>query len=135
MNRYSVEIFKDNYKAIAQAHNTKYVMSAKSGDTSVGFNAAETLITALGVCLLTNINSLIPKMRLQIDDITLNLIGTREENPPRVSKIEIKLIIKTGESIAKLKKMVDLSLKYGTVTNTLKNNVLIDYEIVRKING
>jgi uncharacterized OsmC-like protein len=62
--------FKVNVKrispqqAVAETHGHRLPLNVKKGSGKAGFNAAETLLAALGACLLTNVNAIGEKMRL-----------------------------------------------------------------------
>lgn len=122
MNSYFITI-KSLYddKVEASRNDIKYIYSAKMNDNSTSFNAAEVLLSAFGDCLLTNIHNISKRMHLDIKGITIEIEGKREKNPPRISQIFYTVYFKTGEKMNKLTKLIELSLKYGTVSNTLKN--------------
>lgn len=119
----------ENRKAVASVHGFSYNLSALTGSVEFGMNAAETLLSALGACLFTNINSLIKKMRLNIKDIELEILGMRSDKPPKIVEITVIFHIDTTESLKKIERMIELAFKYGTVTNTLLGSVNIKKEI------
>ncbi len=110
-------------RVLAESHGFKLNLGAKSGTPSYGFNAAETLLAAFGTCLVTNINSISRQMHLKIEGVEIEVEGIRLENPPRISRINYTLKIKSPEPREKLEKLVQLCRKYGTVINTLSLGV------------
>lgn len=110
---------QDDSHALAEARNHQLVLNIKKGDGEAGFSAAETLLAALGACMLTNIQAIGQKMRLQIDDVRIEFDATRKDEPPVVTEINYRLILTSPEPEEKLQELHELSRKWGTVTNTL----------------
>ena len=120
---------------MASAHNFSYKMSAEQGSVKSGINAAETLLSSLGICLLTNFNSLSQKMHLKFEKTYLEIDGIRQSEPPKIEKIEVCFYFTTNENDKKIQKLIDLCIRYGTVTNTLMESVKIKYKYnLRRIN-
>ncbi len=120
MQKYTVTLRSiGRERVLAESHGFKIMLGAKSGDPSRGFNAAETLLAAFGTCLMTNLNSISRRMRLRIEEVEIQVEGTRVEEPPRISRINYVVRIKSPEPQEKLNKLLELCSKYGTVTNTL----------------
>jgi len=110
---------QDDSHALAETRGHRMTLNVKKGEGGAGFNAAETLLAALGVCILTNVNAIGEKMRLQIDDTRIEFDATRLDEPPALTEIRYKLIITSPEPPDKLAELHDLSVKWGTVTNTV----------------
>jgi len=109
--------------AIAEARGHTLALNVKKGDGAAGFNAAETLLAALGTCILTNVNSLANKMRLQIDDARIEFDAVRRDEPPALTRISYRLVLRSPEPEEKLRQLHQLSVKWGTVTNTIINGL------------
>lgn len=117
---YAVTIARqDASQAIATAREHQLTLNVKKGDSAAGFNAAETLLAALGTCLLTNINAIAEKMRLQIDDAQVTFTAVRQDNPPLLTNVQYELALDSPESPEKLAELLRLSKKWGTVANTV----------------
>jgi uncharacterized OsmC-like protein len=99
-------------------------LNIKKGDGSAGFNAAETLLAALGACTLTNVNTIAAMMRLQIDHVELRFSATRQDEPPILTGIQYELILDSPEPVDKLEELYRLSVKWGTVTSTLVEGMM-----------
>ncbi len=106
------------------------ILNAKKGDNRRGFNAVETLLAAHGTCILTNINDFSKKMRLNLDDATVELQALRTDTPPKVIAINYKLTITSAEPIEKLEELYALSIKWGTVSNTLADALKINGKLI-----
>ncbi|RMF00791.1 MAG: OsmC family peroxiredoxin [Chloroflexi bacterium] len=114
---------RDEAHATAQARQHTLSLNIKKGDGDAGFNAAETLLAALGACILTNVNSIAAKMRLQIDEARIEFEATRCDEPPALTRISYRLIVRSPEPEEKLRQLHQLAVKWGTVTNTLINGL------------
>lgn len=80
-------------------------------------------MAALGTCNLTNINALGRKMHLQIDAARIEFDATRQDEPPVLTEIRYQLVLKSPEPPEKLTELHNLSVKWGTVTNTVINGL------------
>ena len=120
MGEYRVKVIRANdKKAVADSHGFSLEFSVKTGDSSNGFNATEALLSAFGTCLMTNINSLAGKMRININKMEIEVIGKRIDSPPSIAEIFFNIEIDCDAKKTRIEKLIDLSLQYGTVTNTL----------------
>lgn len=120
LRRYQVQVERqDEAHALASSHGHTLTLGVRRGDPTPGFNAAETLLAALGACLTTNINALAAKMRLRVDEVSVDLVGYRRDNPPGLVRIDYTLTLVSPEPADKLRRLDDLAFEYGTVTNTL----------------
>ncbi len=114
---------QDDSHAIAETRGHRLTLNVKKGAGEAGFNAAETLLAALGACILTNVNAIGAKMRLQIDAARIEFDADRRDDPPALTEIRYRLILKSPEPREKLEELHDLCVKWGTVTNTLINGL------------
>ena len=121
---------QDDTHAIVEARGHRLTLNIKKGSGVGGFNAAETLLAALGACMLTNVNAIGAKMRLNILSARIEFDAARRDEPPALTKIHYRLIIKSPEPAEKLQELADLCFKWGTVTNTLLNGLEPHGELV-----
>lgn len=131
LKKYHVTLKRlDGAHAVASSHGHTLILDVSRGDLTVGFNAAETLLASLGVCLITNVNTLAGKMRLQVDGVRIEVEGHRRDDPPGIVQVRYRLILDSPEPMERLGKLYDLAFKWGTVTNTLLAGVAIEGELV-----
>ncbi len=121
---------QDSAHALAEARGHSLVLNIKKGHGEAGFTAAETVMAALGACLLTNVNALGDKMRLKIDEARIEFDAERRDEPPALTRISYRLILKSSEPPEKLAELHELCVKWGTVTNTLMNGLTPQGELV-----
>jgi uncharacterized OsmC-like protein len=109
----------DDSHARISTRGFELALNIKKGAGEAGFNAAETLLASLGACILTNVNAIGSKMRLQVDEARIEFDADRSEESPALSEIRYRLILKSSEPREKLEELHNLCIKWGTVTNTL----------------
>ncbi len=115
---------QDDSHAEAETRGHQLTLNVKKGAGEAGFNAAETLLAALGACLLTNVNAISEKMHLQIDSARIEFDAERRDEPPALTEIRYRLILKSPEPREKLEELHELCVKWGTVTNTIINGLV-----------
>jgi len=121
---------QDDSHALAEARGHQLVLNVKKGNGEAGFTAAETLMAALGACLLTNVNAIGEKMRLKIDEARIEFDAERRDEPPALTRVSYRLILKSSEPPEKLAELHELCVKWGTVTNTVINGLTPQGELV-----
>ncbi len=99
--------------ALVEARGHRLTLNVKKGAGEAGFNAAETLLAALGACILTNVNAIGAKMRLQIDEARIEFVAEHRDEPPALTGIRYRLILKSPGSGEKLEELHDLCVKWA----------------------
>jgi uncharacterized OsmC-like protein len=79
--------------AEASSHGHTLTLGGRRGDPTAGLNAAETLLASLGACLITNVNALADKMRLQVNGLRVEIEGDRRYEPPGLVQIRYHLLL------------------------------------------
>ena len=130
MNYHVTAAIQDDSHALVETRGHQLTLNVKKGAGEAGFNAAETLLAALGACILTNVNAISEKMHLQIDRARIEFDATRRDEPPALTGIRYTLILKSPETREKLEELHGLCLKWGTVTNTVINGLTPKGELV-----
>ena len=121
---------QDESHALAEARGHRLTINVKKGAGEAGFNAAETLLAALGACILTNVNAIGKKMHLQIDAARMEFEAARRDEQPALTEIRYKQIIKSPEPPDKLAELHELCVKWGTVTNSVIRGLVPHGELV-----
>ena len=93
---------------------------------------AEYLLTAIGGCLTINWGRLIKKMRLNVEEMSIEVRGWRNLKEPQLQEITYRVRIVTDAPEKKILRIKELAEKYGTVFNTVgKEKIKGEVEIVR----
>ena len=130
MNYHVNVTIQDDSHALAETRGYCLSLNVKKGAGDAGFNAAETLLAALVACMLTNVNAISEKMHLKVESARIEFDADRRDEPPALTEIRYKLILKSTEPSEKLPELADLCFKWGTVTNTLINGLTPQGELV-----
>lgn len=121
---------EDESHSRASAGPHSLMLGTRRGDQDAGFNAAQTLLAALGACLISNLTYFAALMRLDVPDIRVDVSGLRADDPPGLFEITYKVDVVSSAPEEKLQKLFDLAVKWGTVTNTLAEGVMPQGELL-----
>ena len=111
------------------AHNTILL----DGNKQKGFGPKALLLSGLAGCSGIDVLDILEKMRVEINDLKMEVETTVTEDYPKVFKdILITYTVKTDPANEeKVKKAIELSLeKYCGVSAMLQKNSPIDYKLV-----
>ena len=105
------------------------------GGSESGSHPMELVLIALGGCTAIDVETIIKEMRIQVNDLRIEITSEREQEHPKVyTKIHLQYSFQ-GKNLNEdfIKKAVELSQnKYCPITAMLKKSAEITYEI--KIN-
>jgi len=107
-------------EASARANQSEIVFDATSGRDQALPNPAELLLTSLAACLLKNVQRYSEILEIPYRSARVTIHGIRNDNPPSMKEISYKLEIDTDADERKLENWHKNILKFGTITNTLK---------------
>jgi len=114
---------QDAAHSVAYADGHSLLLNTRRGDRTAGFNAAQTLLAAQGACLISNLTHFAELMRLDVAAIRIDIRGLRADDPPGLFQVAFQVNLISNEPEEKLRKLFDLAVKWGTVTNTLAEGV------------
>ncbi len=107
-------------EANARANQSEIVFDASSGRDQALPNPAELLLTSLAACLLKNVQRYSEILEIPYRSARVTIHGVRNDKPPAMKEISYKLEIDTDADERKLENWHKNILKFGTITNTLK---------------
>lgn len=121
----------------ASGHEITIDTKAEYGGHDSGPNPMNLLLLALGGCTLMDVISICNKMKVDYDNIKVQVDGERRDEHPKTYKdIKIKYIVYgNNPDESKIKKAIDLSIKkYCSVHAMLKKTASISssFEIIRQ---
>lgn len=94
----------------------------------------EILLSALSSCVAVEVALMIQKRKKTLSDLTIEAIGTRQEETPKYyTDIHLKFVLTSPDANEEeLEKVTRLSLeKYCSVASSLKANVTFSSEVTR----
>ncbi len=127
-----------HFEAVNQDGNTVQMDAAPSiGGENKGVRPMQMLLMALGGCSGIDIVLILKRQRQEVEDISMEIEGDRQEGhePNLFEKIKVHFKI-DGAALnrAKVERAVSLSMdKYCSVAKTLEKTATIDYTIT--LNG
>ncbi len=130
VQHYAVTVTRDDaVSATARVREHTFTVSIKRGGGEAGPNAAETLLSALGTCLLTNVQTLAEKMRIGLEEARVEIAATRRNVPPGLVEVHYTLHIKSSAPPEKIQYLHEKAVEWGTVANTLAHGVPIEGKV------
>ncbi len=109
----------DNHGSLVQCKEAEIILDTDLQGRSDAFNPAELLLAALAACIIKNIERIVPIIHFELDNVQISITGYRQDKPPKMQRIEYKLVIDTLENDKKLALLHRNIKQYGTVYNTL----------------
>lgn len=98
-------------------------LGARRGDPNAGFNAVETLLSAVGTCFTTSFTMVAELSQVQIEKLRIAVSATRQDKPPLITDIRYAAFIGTDADDAKVDRLVALAERNSTVIGTLRTAV------------
>jgi uncharacterized OsmC-like protein len=95
------------------------VLNATPDDDTDGPSPIEALLAAVAGCFVRNLRSVADGARISFEHIELHLAAERSDDPPVVTAIRLDVELTTTASIASAARVVELALRYGTITRTV----------------
>jgi putative redox protein len=124
-----------SFAAELQGHRLSLDADSRFGGQDRGPRPKHLLLAAMGGCTSMDVVSLLKKMQMPFDALSVEVEGeSREEHPQVYTRIHIRYILKGGAlDRVKIDKAIGLSLdKYCPVHAMLSKSVSISHEVVLK---
>jgi putative redox protein len=117
---YAVHVRRQDVKhAVATTREFSLTIGANRGDASAGFNPVETLLSALGSCLLTSLQMVAELSRVPVAGMAIQLTGVRQDQPPQLVSVTYQLTVQTPVAEDRLTRLVETAKRNSTVFQTL----------------
>ena len=119
---YSVDLSRadDGNRTVATVRDFSLTLGVKAGDLSMGFNPAETLLSAAGACITTSLGLVASNSNVDISTIDVRVTGTRQADPPRLISAELELELASEATDEKLERVLRIADKSSTIVSTLR---------------
>ena len=122
----------DSHGSLAMANEAEVVLDTDMAGRSDAMNPVELLLSALAACILKGIERVTPMLDFQVSGAEVQLQATRQDAPPKLTLIRYQIIVDSAESDQRLDLLHRNILKYGTISNTLREAVPIEGTLARK---
>ena len=118
-------------KASIRDHTLIIDNPKEKGGTNKGPRPTETLLAALGGCLITALSRIAERMRIPLSDLEIVLRGVINRETHSIEKINISLRIGAVQTTQdRLERLIKIAREYCTVSNTLERQTDITIELV-----
>jgi uncharacterized OsmC-like protein len=94
---------------------------AHRGDPDAGPNAVETLLAAVGSCLLTGLGMVAEGSRIPLDAVAIDLHAQRSDRPPRITSVSYVVHLASSAPDERLARLVELAERNSTVLGSLRS--------------
>ncbi|AEJ41863.1 hypothetical protein TPY_3711 [Sulfobacillus acidophilus TPY] len=130
MQEYSVTVSRQDVNhAVATTRSFSLTLGARRGDLTAGFNPVETLLSAMGSCLLTSLQMVAELSRLPIGETAMTLTAIREDRPLRLVAISYRLRVVSPLPAERVERLWHMAEKNSTVYQTLAQTISVSGEL------
>ncbi|MGC9217612.1 OsmC family protein [Acidithiobacillus sp.] len=116
----------DSMHVTASVRGFDIPLGAKRADPTAGFNPVETLLSAMGACLLTAISFVAEASHILLAGARIELEATRQDRPPVLTDIRYVLHLKSDASPEQLDHLLDIAKRNSTVFQTISLAVPVE---------
>lgn len=110
----------DGLRALTQVRQFTLDTGAHRGDPDAGPNAVETLLTAIGSCLLTGLGMVAEGSHIPLDAVAIDLEAARSDRPPRITSVTYAIHLASSAPDGRLARLVELAERNSTVLGSLR---------------
>ncbi len=127
MQTYTVEVDRvDAAHAQAKVRGFTLDLGARRADMDAGFNPVETLLSAMGDCLLTALDFVAELSHVPIARSRIELQATRQDKPPLLTSVRYTLHVAAAAPDERIDHLVTLARTNSTVIQTLQKAVPVE---------
>ncbi|KFI25596.1 OsmC family protein [Paenirhodobacter enshiensis] len=116
----------DAHGSLAMAKDAKITLDTDLSGRRDAMNPVELLLSALAACMLKGIERVTPMLQFHIDGVEIALEAVRQDAPPKLTLIRYEIVVDSPESDQRLDLLHRNILKYGTISNTLREAVPLE---------
>ncbi len=110
----------------AKVRDFEIRLGARRADPTAGFNPVETLLSAMGACLLTAIAFVAEASHIPLAGARIELEATRQDHPPILTQIRYTMYLKSDVSPEQLDRLVEVAKRNSTVFQTVALAVSVE---------
>lgn len=116
----------DAHGSLAMAKDAQITLDTDLSGRRDAMNPVELLLSALAACMLKGIERVTPMLQFHIDGVEIALEAVRQDAPPKLTLIRYEIVVNSPESDQRLDLLHRNILKYGTISNTLREAVPLE---------
>ena len=120
MREYRIEAHRVNaHGAVATTKAAQIELDTDPAGRVDAFNPAELLLASVAACMIKGIERVAPMLHFEFDGASIEIMGVRQDNRPKMISIYYVLTAKTHETDQRLELLHRNIRKYGTISNTV----------------
>ncbi|MBH1974625.1 MAG: OsmC family protein [Rhodobacteraceae bacterium] len=121
----------DEHGSLAVARGAEVVLGTDLAGRLDAMNPVELLLAALAACMIKGVERVTPMLQFDLRGVTVHLQAIRQDAPPKLVLIRYEIIVDSDETDVRLDLLLRNILKYGTISNTLKDAVPLEGRLIR----
>lgn len=121
----------DGHGSLASTKQAELVLDTDMAGRPDAFNPAELLLASVAACMIKGIERVTPLLKFELHGVSVRLHGKRQDNPPKMISIDYELVVDTDESDQRLDLLHKNVRKYGTISNTIADALVLSGVIRR----
>ena len=121
----------DSHGSEANTKSASIILDTDVAGRLDAFNPAELLLASLAACMIKGAERALPVLHFELKGMEVQLHGTRQDVPPRITEIDYEIIVDTKEDDHRLELLHTNIRKYGTISNTLTSALKLEGTIKR----
>lgn len=125
-------VWQGDRGSVAACKQASIEMDTRMEGRNDAFNPAELLLAALSACIIKNIVRVAPILGFAFDGLEVHMHGVRQDKPPRMARIEYRIVLDTDEPDHRLRLLHENIRKYGTVYNTIAPGTVLTGSLARR---
>ncbi|MFI5304976.1 MAG: OsmC family protein [Nitrospiria bacterium] len=114
----------------AECKQASIEFDTSAGQSQTHMGPAELLVSAFAACVLKNVERFSGILPFAYQGASIRVIAEREEEPPRITKINYILRVTTNEPPNKVDLLHRNIQKFGTIFNTIASACQVSGEVI-----
>jgi putative redox protein len=132
MQRYGVRVVRTDPQHVeAEVRQFRLTLGAHRGDQGAGVNPVETLLSAVGACLLSAVASVADASHVSIKRAEVELSAERQDRPPTLVGLTYTLYLETDVTEERLERLMVLAERNSTVFQTIAKAIPVQGSVSR----
>lgn len=133
MLEYSVSALRiDAHGSQARTKDAILTLDTDLAGRPDAFNPAELLLASIAACMLKGIERVMPVLDFDLRGVCVTLHGVRQDAPPKMLSVTYEITVDTDEPDTRLDLLHKNVRKYGTISNTVAQALVLEGVLVRK---
>ena len=122
----------DAHGSEARTKDALLVLDTDLSGRPDAFNPAELFLASIAACMLKGIARVTPLLDFQLNGVSVDLRGVRQDAPPKMLSVTYEITVDTQEPDSRLDLLHKNIRKYGKISNTVAGALNLEGVLVRK---